>query len=114
VNARIKKRDADTKARLEGLASDIVEKAMAMKEPRFEVPTRTKSNTIWDKKDRILRMGDGVAERELFNVNQAKQFMQTMLHAKGIRDLIQQGKTSSLRSHSWNSYSSSYVKSHET
>jgi DNA topoisomerase-6 subunit A len=42
-------------------------------------------------------MGDGKADRELFNLNQAKQFMQTMLHASTVKDLIDAGKTSSLR-----------------
>jgi DNA topoisomerase-6 subunit A len=42
-------------------------------------------------------MGDAAAERELFNLNQAKQFMQTMLHASTIKDLINADKTSSLR-----------------
>src|SRR5262249_48347182 len=44
-----------------------------------------------------LQMGDAVADRELFNLNQAKQFMQTMLHASIIKNLIDDGKTSSLR-----------------
>jgi DNA topoisomerase-6 subunit A len=38
-----------------------------------------------------------VQQRELFNLNQAKQFMQTMLHASTIKDLIDANKTSSLR-----------------
>jgi DNA topoisomerase-6 subunit A len=42
-------------------------------------------------------MGKGVQQRELFNLNQAKQFMQTMLHASTIKDLIDAQKTSSLR-----------------
>ena len=42
-------------------------------------------------------MGDATAGRELFNLNQAKQFMQTMLHASTIKDLIDADKSSSLR-----------------
>jgi len=42
-------------------------------------------------------MGDATSARELFNLNQAKQFMQTMLHASTIKDLIEADKTSSLR-----------------
>jgi DNA topoisomerase VI subunit A len=44
-----------------------------------------------------LQMGDAIQRRELFNLNQAKQFMQTMLHASTIKDLIEADKTSSLR-----------------
>ena len=42
-------------------------------------------------------MGDAKASRELFNLNQAKQFMQTVLHGTSIKDLIQAEKTLSLR-----------------
>jgi DNA topoisomerase-6 subunit A len=43
-------------------------------------------------------MGKATSERELFNLNQAKQFMQTLLHASSIKELIDMQKTSSLRS----------------
>jgi len=55
-----------------GLADDITKKALASKEPKLEIPLRTRSNTIWDKKAGILKMGDAASERELFNLNQAK------------------------------------------
>src|SRR5277367_7113027 len=42
-------------------------------------------------------MRDGTADRELFNLNQAKQFMQTMLHAETIKELIEAEKSTSLR-----------------
>ncbi len=60
-----------------GLADDVAKKTFAGKEPKLEIPMRTKSNTIWNKKRGILEMGDARPERELFNLNQAKQFMQT-------------------------------------
>jgi DNA topoisomerase VI subunit A len=41
-------------------------------------------------------MGDA-SERPLFDLKTAKQFMQTMLHASTIKDLIEAEKTSSLR-----------------
>ncbi len=90
-------RDAKTSAKLVGLADMVAKNALAARDPVIDIPTRTKSNTIWDKKVGILRMGDGKAQRELFNLNQAKQFMQTMLHASTIKDLIDANKTSSLR-----------------
>jgi len=42
-------------------------------------------------------MGSAAQERELFNLSMAKKFMQTILHADGLKDLIEQNKTSSLR-----------------
>jgi len=96
-NARIKARDRATTEKLVGLAEVVAKTAMRGKDPVIEIPTRTKSNTIWDKRAGILRMGDATATRELYNLNQAKQFMQTMLHASTIKDLIEAEKTSSLR-----------------
>jgi len=90
-------RDAKTQAKIEALAGDIVKRALSGRDPAVEIPTRTKSNTIWNKKRGILEMGDGTAERPLFDLKTAKQFMQTMLHASTIQDLIAAGKTSSLR-----------------
>src|SRR5690606_18916756 len=61
------------------------------------IPTRSRSNTIWNKKRGILEMGDAQQERQLFNLNQAKLFMQSMLHANSIKELIEAEKTLSLR-----------------
>ena len=97
ITTRIKERDARTLAKLVELANDVSKTSLAGKEPRLEIPMRTKSNTNWNKKKGILEMGSAVAERELFSLNQAKQFMQTMLHASTIKDLVEAEKTSSLR-----------------
>jgi DNA topoisomerase-6 subunit A len=97
VSKETKARDQKTLGKLVGLADDVAKSALSGREPKVEIPLRTKSNTIWDKKKGILRMGDAAAERELFNLNQAKQFMQTMLHTSTIKDLIAAEKTSSLR-----------------
>jgi len=95
--ARIKDRDAVTLKKIDGLAADVAKRALGGKDPVLSIPTRTRSNTIWNEKRGILEMGDATQERQLFNLNQAKQFMQTMLHASTIKDLIDAGKTSSLR-----------------
>ena len=90
-------RDALTGGKIEALANTVVSRAVAGKEPVIEVPSRTRSNTIWNRKRGILEMGEATQERQLFNLNQAKQFMQTLLHASTIKDLIAASKTSSLR-----------------
>jgi DNA topoisomerase-6 subunit A len=93
----LKERDAATTQKIVDLVSEVARNALAGREPRIEIPTRTKGNTIWNKKRGILEMGDGVAERPLFDLKTAKQFMQTMLHSSTIKDLIAAQKTSSLR-----------------
>lgn len=90
-------RDEHTAGRINALANGVVSAALTNVEPAFEVPTRAASNTKWDKKAGILRMGDASNTRQLFNLGQARKFMQTLLHSKGIGDLIEKGKTSSLR-----------------
>ncbi|MEM9066086.1 MAG: DNA topoisomerase IV subunit A [Planctomycetota bacterium] len=90
-------RDRATAKALTGLAQGVVKSAMAGREPKVEVPTRSSANTKWNKSRGILQMGSATQERQLFNMGQARKFMQTLLHSEGIRDLIDQGKTSSLR-----------------
>lgn len=94
---RIKERDERTLKKIEGLAERVVKASLSGKEPSIDIPTRSKSNTIWNKKRGILEMGDSTSERPLFDLKTAKQFMQTMLHASTIKDLIAAEKTSSLR-----------------
>jgi DNA topoisomerase-6 subunit A len=93
----LKERDAATTKKIVDLVSGVAKSSLAGREPKLEIPTRTKSNTIWNRKRGILEMGPGTAERPLFDLKTAKQFMQTMLHASTIKDLIAAQKTSSLR-----------------
>ncbi len=92
-----KARDDRTKGQIAELAARVSKNAFKGNEPVLHIPTRSRSNTLWNKKRGILEMGEAKQDRQLFNLNQAKQFMQTMLHCSTIRDLIDQGKTSSLR-----------------
>src|SRR5437588_2888975 len=94
---RIKERDKVTLGKIVELADDVASSAFKGREITIAIPQRTRSNTLWNKKQRILQMGDGKATRELFNLNQAKQFMQTMLHGNSIKALIDAEKSLSLR-----------------
>ncbi|GAB4386893.1 MAG: DNA topoisomerase IV subunit A [Phycisphaerales bacterium] len=92
-----KTRDAKTAASLQTLAESVVKSALSGREPKFEVPTRSASNTRWNKSKGILQMGSATNTRQLFNLGQARSFMQTLLHGQGIKELIDAGKTLSLR-----------------
>jgi len=87
----------DTTAKIESLAQSIVKSSLAGREPTIAVPTRALSNTKWNKSRGILQMGNAQQERQLFNLNQAKKFMQTLLHGASIKDLLEADKTLSLR-----------------
>jgi DNA topoisomerase VI subunit A len=97
VNKRIRERDKVTLGKIVNLADDVSKCAFKGNDICLPIPTRTRSNTIWNKKRGILQMGDAKANRELFNLNQAKQFMQTVLHGNSIKELIAAEKTLSLR-----------------
>ncbi len=90
-------RDKVTLGKIVNMADDVSNSAFKGRDIAVAIPMRTRSNTIWNKKRGILQMGDAKATRELFNLNQAKQFMQTVLHGKSIRELIDADKTLSLR-----------------
>ncbi|MEY4769891.1 MAG: hypothetical protein RIQ40_631, partial [Planctomycetota bacterium] len=96
-SAATKARDAVTHKKIVTMAEGVAKRALGGKEPIVVVPTRARSNTIWNKKKGILQMGDAAQERQLFNLNQAKSFMQTMLHSSSVKDLIGAEKTLSLR-----------------
>ena len=97
VNKRLQERDKATKGKIVNLADNVARAAFKGGEIAVSIPQRTRSNTLWNKKQRILQMGDSKATRELFNLNQAKQFMQTMLHGNSIKELIDAEKSLSLR-----------------
>ena len=61
------------------------------------MPTRSLSNVKYNKTRRFIEMGSNTNRRHLFNLSQAKTYMQTMLVASGATQLIEQGKTTSIR-----------------
>ncbi len=92
-----KKQDRETIGKIKSLAESVVKSSLALKEPVVDIPLRTVSNTHFNKRIRILQMGDQKQHRELFNFGQSRKFMQTVLLAKGCKDLIEADKTLSLR-----------------
>jgi DNA topoisomerase VI subunit A len=94
---RIKERDKATIQKIVGMADDIETAAHKGRDVHLTIPTRSRSNTVWNRQRGILQMGSAKSERQLFNLGQAKQFMQTVLHGNSIRELIEAEKTLSLR-----------------
>ena len=92
-----KERDKVTTRAIELLADGVARDGLKGREPSVEIPLRTVTNMNWNKQKRILEMGDSTQTRSLFNVGQARKFMQTLLLAKGSRELIKAEKTLSLR-----------------
>src|SRR5882762_10353290 len=97
INKRIKERDKATLGKIVEMADEVSSSAFRGRDISLQVPTRTRSNTIWNKNRGILQMGNAKSNRELFNLNGAKQFMQTCLHGNSIKELIDAEKSLSLR-----------------
>ncbi|MGB9688543.1 DNA topoisomerase IV subunit A [Thermogutta sp.] len=90
-------RDQRTLERIQSLADHVIQAAKARKDPYIDIPARTLSNVYFNKKKRFIEMGKAKNRRHLFNLAQAKSYMQTMLVASGCKRLIEQGKTTSIR-----------------
>ena len=90
-------RDLKTQAKITGLGESLVKAAHSDHEPTLDIPTRSLANTKWVKSRGILQMGAAAQQRQLFNLGQAKKFMQTTLQAASVKELIDARKTLSLR-----------------
>lgn len=89
--------DERTAGLLVGLANQVAACADSQEDPRLAVPSRTLSNVSFNKGTRMIELGGGKNYRQLFNLAQAKAYMQTMLVASGCKQLIDEGKTTSIR-----------------
>ena len=90
-------RDKQTMNQLTGLAGGVITAAEKHRDPHLDIPTRALSNVKFNAAKRFIEMGNKTNRRHLFNLSQAKSFMQTMLVASGAKQLIEQDKTTSIR-----------------
>ncbi len=86
-----------TKDKIEAMAQGIVKLADKKRDPELHIPTRSLSNIEYNEKTQHVEMGNGKQSRNFFNYGQAKRFMQTILVASKCKDLIDIGKTASIR-----------------
>jgi DNA topoisomerase-6 subunit A len=92
-----KERDKKTLQRIEKLAAETLRTVEKGSNPALEIRTRALSNVSYNQKKRIIELGDKTQSREFFNTAMARKFMQTFLIAKSCKDLIDVGKTVSIR-----------------
>jgi DNA topoisomerase-6 subunit A len=93
----IKGRDVETMTKLQRLAAAVAEVAKKRRDPYLDVPSRSLSNSHYNRRKRLIEMGGKTNRRELFNLNQARAYMQTILVGSGCSRLIRQGKSTSIR-----------------
>ncbi len=75
----------------------MVDMAKKKKDPAVAIPTRALSNVSYNETKRHIEMGDNKQSRNFFNYGQAKRFMQTLLVGSKCKELIERGKTASIR-----------------
>lgn len=95
--AKLTAKDRKTLNSITGMANQVVKFAERSRAPHLEIPSRSLSNVRYNKTKRFIEMGSGRNRRELFNLSQAKSYMQTMLVGSGCKNLIEQSKTTSIR-----------------
>ena len=83
--------------KLEMLAKSVVSMAQRQQDPALQIPTRGLSNVSFNEETRHVEMGANKQSRNFFNYGQAKRFMQTLLVASKCKELIDMGKTASIR-----------------
>ena len=89
--------DVKTRGLIIGLADEVATAAEKRRDPHLEIPTRSLSNVRFNKSRKIIEMGGQTNRRQLFNLSQAKSYMQTLLVATGCKQLLEQQKTTSIR-----------------
>jgi DNA topoisomerase-6 subunit A len=93
----LSERDKQTLSNLTNMAEQVAKQALRKKDPAVDIPMRALSNVSFNERKKIIEMGKRTSQRQLFNLSQAKSFMQTMLVASGAKQLIEQGKSTSIR-----------------
>lgn len=92
-----KSADGKTAGKLEGLAKSVVDMARRSQDPAVQIPIRALSNVAFNESTRHVEMGESKQSRNFFNYGQAKRFMQTLLVGSKCKELIDRGKTASIR-----------------
>jgi len=95
--SKLPQRDRRTYGQLLELADRVVKSTSGRRDPYVDIPSRALSNVRYSRRKKIIEMGKNTNRRQLFNLSQAKSFMQTMLVAQGVAQLIEQAKTNSIR-----------------
>lgn len=95
--AERKKTIKKTEGKLRGMGNEIIGDLNESKNPKIEIPIRSLSNVVYDKKTKMLTLGDKISKRYLFNIAHSKKFMQTLMVAAFCKDLLDEKIHTSLR-----------------
>jgi DNA topoisomerase VI subunit A len=97
ATAAEKKQAKATGEKLKRLAQGVVEDIRRGSNPGVAIPVRSLANVSFDPKKKIIRLDGSKQRRSFFNLGQAKKFMQTFLVASACKELLDEGKHTSIR-----------------
>jgi DNA topoisomerase-6 subunit A len=86
-----------TAQKIEKLADNVMKRVKTGENPFVEIPIRSLANVKFNPKRRLVELGGQKQKRYFFNVGMAKKFMQTFLVSDACKELIDSGKTTSIR-----------------
>jgi len=95
--ARLDAVDKKTIGKIEKLAESVLRATKGGKNPFVEIPIRSLANVKFNERKRLIELGTQKQKRYFFNVSMAKKFMQTFLVSEACKELIDAGKTTSIR-----------------
>jgi len=95
--ARLDAADKKTIGKIERLAESVLKATKGGKNPFVEIPIRSLANVKFSERKRLIELGSQKQKRYFFNVSMAKKFMQTFLVSEACKNLIDSGKTTSIR-----------------
>jgi DNA topoisomerase-6 subunit A len=95
--ARLDTVDKKTVQKIEKLADTVMRSVKGGQNPFVEIPIRSLANVQFNTRRRLIELKDQRQRRYFFNVSMAKKFMQTFLVSDACKELIETGKTTSIR-----------------
>src|SRR5512140_2266619 len=95
--ARLDAVNKKTAQKIERLAESVVRSVKGGANPFLEIPIRSLANVRFNEKRRLIELGSQRQKRYFFNVSMARKFMQTFLVSEACKELIDAGKTTSIR-----------------
>ncbi len=95
--ARLDAVDKKTTEKIEKLADVVMRRVKGGENPFVEIPIRSLANVKFNERKRLVELGSQKQKRYFFNVSMAKKFMQTFLVSDACKELIESGKTTSIR-----------------
>jgi DNA topoisomerase-6 subunit A len=95
--ARLDAVSKKTVQKIEKLAEGVMRSVKGGGNPFVEIPVRSLANVKFNERRRLVELGSQKQKRYFFNVSMAKKFMQTFLVSDACKELVEAGKTTSIR-----------------